>query len=288
MLKEVTGSLNLKPGYIFLDATLGGGGHAKEVLKKIMPGGTLLGIDADPITLKVAEINLKSYGSAVRLINDNFRNLDRILTKENINSLDGAMFDLGVSSYQFDDGARGFSIKNDGPLDMRMDPRINLTAYDIINEYTERELEDLIKNFGEERFFKRIAKYITAERSIKPISTTGQFACVIHKAVGSKYRKSKIDPATRTFQAIRIAVNDELGALEEALKKVLGWLKVGSRIGVISFHSLEDRIVKNLFKGYAGLGIINIITKKPITPSHEEIISNPRSRSAKLRVAERI
>lgn len=288
MLEEVVGSLNLKHGAVVVDGTVGGGGHSLQILKMIAPGGRLIGIDADPDALKIAQVTLKDFNGSFTLVNDNFRNIDRILSKENIKDVDAILLDLGISSYQIEDPLRGFSIKHDSRLDMRMDRGAKRTAYDIINRYSERDLSGLIEKYGEERFHNKIARYITHERQKKSIETTGQLASLIRRAVGYRYRNSRIDPATRTFQAIRIAVNDELGSLEEGLKSALFWLKEGGRIAVISFHSLEDRIVKNLFKGYKELGILKIITKKPLTPSRDEIFNNPRARSAKMRVAERI
>lgn len=288
MIDEVISSLNLRPGYIVLDATIGGGGHAREILKKISPGGRLIGLDADESALKIAAENLKEFAGSFTLINENFRNLDRALAKENIKSLNGVLLDIGVSSFQLDDKDRGFSIKEDGALDMRMDKGLKVSAFDIINRYKESDLSDIIYKYGEERFARRIARRIADERFKKPIETTGELAAIVRRAIGAGHKRFRIDPATRTFQAIRIVVNDELGALEEGLKKAVSWLDVGSRVAVITFHSLEDRIVKNLFKGYAGLGVLKIITKKPIGPGEEEMAANPRSRSGRLRVAERI
>jgi len=288
ILKEAIGALNLKPGGVVLDATVGGGGHASEILKRIMPGGRLIGIDADETALSIAENALRGCKGSFKLIHENFRNLDNVLLKENIKSLDAILFDIGVSSYQLEDPSRGFGIKQDSRLDMRMDSRLKMTAADVVNRFKEKELSEVIKRFGEERFHNRIAAYIVEERAKKPIETTHELAAIIRKAVGSRCRKSRIDPATRTFQALRIVVNDELAAFEEGLKKAVSWLAIKGRIAVISFHSLEDRIAKNLFKGYASLGILKIITKKPLRPSDKEIESNPRSRSAKLRVAERM
>jgi 16S rRNA (cytosine1402-N4)-methyltransferase len=288
MLDEAISSLNLKPDYIVLDATVGGGGHSREILKRIMPGGKLIGLDADEAALKRAAENLAEFAGNFKLVNENFRNLDRALAKENIKSLNAVLMDIGVSSFQLDDGERGFSIKNDAKLDMRMDRRLTTSAYDIINRYKEADLSDIIYRYGEERFSRKIARRISEERKLKPIETTTHLAEVVRRAIGPGHKKFRIDPATRTFQAIRIAVNDELGALEEGLKKAVSWLDVGARIAVITFHSLEDRIVKNLFKGYAGLGVLKIITKKPIGSSEEEIAANPRARSGRLRVAERI
>jgi len=288
MLEEAIKFLDLKPGDCVLDATTGAAGHAGEMIKAIMPGGKLIGLDADISVLAEAEKKLADHKGSYKLFNINFRDADKVLMEEGINSIDGALFDLGVSSYQLDNESGGFSIKHNSRLDMRMDKRLKVTAYDIVNQYKEKELSDIIEKYGEERFHNRIARHIVAGRKERPIETTFELAEIVHKAIGYKNRKSRIDPATRTFQAIRIAVNDELGSLEEALKKIVSSLDLGARVCVISFHSLEDRIVKNLFKGYAGLGILKIITKKPVQPSHEEIVSNPRSRSAKLRVAERM
>jgi 16S rRNA (cytosine1402-N4)-methyltransferase len=288
LLDKAVGYLNLSKGAVVVDATIGGGGHSEEILKKILPGGKLIGIDADRNALAIAGERLKNFSGSFTLINDNFRNIDRILKKENIKNADAVLMDVGISSYQLDDASRGFSIKSDSRLDMRMDQSSGITAYDVVNEYKEDKLSEIIEKFGEERFHNRIARFIKDAREEKAIETTGELAAIIKRAVGYKYRNLRIDPATRTFQAIRIFVNDELGALEEALKSAIFWLKPGGRIVVISFHSLEDRIVKNMFKGYAKLGVLKIITKKPLVPEHEETIKNPRSRSAKLRVAERI
>lgn len=288
MLKEIISSLELKRGAVVVDATVGGGGHSSQILKKIIPDGRLVGIDADPDALIIAAHTLKDYTGNFTLVNDNFRNIDRILSKENIKDVDAILMDLGISSYQLEDANRGFSIKQESRLDMRMNSRSGITAYDIINRCSEKDLSEIIEKYGEERFHNRIARYISESRRNKPIETTRELAGIIHRAVGYRYRNLRIDPATRTFQAIRIRVNDELGSLEEGLKKAIFWLKPGGRIAVISFHSLEDRIVKNLFKGYSGLGVLKIITKKPLTPSQDEIFDNPRARSAKMRVAERI
>ena len=288
MLDEVVSSLNLKPGHVVLDATIGGGGHAGEILKRIMPGGRLIGLDADDEAIKIASENLKEFAGSFKLINENFRNLDRVLSKESIKSLNAVLLDIGVSSFQLDNKDRGFSIKGPAPLDMRMDRRLTLSAFDIINRYKESDLSDIIYRYGEERFARRIARRIARERSARPIETTADLSEIVRRAIGSRKKYFRIDPATKTFQAIRIVVNDEMGALEEGLKKAVSWLDIGSRIAVITFHSLEDRIVKNLFKGYAGLGVLKIITKKPLGPSPEETAANPRSRRGRLRVAERM
>ncbi|MFA5256215.1 MAG: 16S rRNA (cytosine(1402)-N(4))-methyltransferase RsmH [Candidatus Omnitrophota bacterium] len=288
LLNKTVSYLNLSKGAVVVDATVGGGGHSEEILKNILPDGRLIGIDADPDALVIAGERLKSFSGYFTLVNDNFRNIDRILKIQNIKNVDAVLLDIGISSYQLDDASRGFSIRSDASLDMRMNRGSDITAYDVVNKYKEDKLSEIIEKFGEERFHNRIARFIKDARQRKPIETTGELAAIVTRAVGYKYRNLKIHPATRTFQAIRIYVNDELGALEEALKSAIFWLKTGGRIAVISFHSLEDRIVKNIFKGYSKLDVLKIITKKPLIPEREEVIENPRSRSAKLRVAERI
>lgn len=286
MLSEAVGHLNLMPGYTALDGTAGCGGHASLILDRIQPGGRLIGIDADASAVDIARDAVKSFGDSCKIVNDNFRNLDTVLEAEGIQGLDACLLDLGVSSIQIDDGARGFSLQHDARLDMRMDPRSALSAWDVINRYRESDLFEIIRDYGEERYARRVARYIVQSREESPIDTTAQLRQLCHRAVKGKW--GRIDPATRTFQAIRIEVNDELGALEEGLKKAVDRLNPGRRIAVISFHSLEDRIVKNTFRSYAASGQLKIITKKPLTASHEETVRNPRSRSAKLRVAERI
>lgn len=287
MLEEVISSLNLKPGDIALDGTIGGGGHAIEILKRIEPGGLLIGLDADASAVKISEERLKSFGRSVRIVNENFRNMDAVLSGEGIGKVDAVLLDVGISSFHLEDGSRGFSIQRDGPLDMRMDPRIALSARDIVNRCRENDLSDMIMKFGQERFHRRIARRIAEERVKRPIETTGELKEVIYRAVGGRRGYMKIDPATRTFQAIRIVVNDELGALEEGIAKAVSLLKPGGRICVISFHSLEDRIVKNSFRDYSSRGSLKVITKKPLRPTDAETASNPRARSARLRAAER-
>lgn len=286
MLGEVISSLNLKPGHIALDATAGGGGHATEILKRIMPGGILIALDADASALKIARETLGTTGSPFKLFNENFRNLDRILESEGIGKLNACLFDVGVSSFQLDDGERGFSMQLNARLDMRMDPRLKTSAWDVVNRYREEDLSRIIWDYGEERYARRVARYLVAAREENPIDTTEQLRSIVRRAVKGKW--GRIDPATRTFQAIRIEVNDELTALEEGLNKAIDRLARGGRIAVISFHSLEDRIAKNVFKAAALGGIVSIITKKPIMATAEETAVNPRSRSAKLRIAERI
>lgn len=289
MLGEVIRSLNLKPGYITLDATIGGGGHAIEILKRIEPGGLLIGFDADASAVHIAGERLKEFGPSLRVVRANFRELDAHLLKEGVRQIDAALFDVGVSSFQLDDPSRGFGLKAlDARLDMRMDDRLTVSAYDIVNTYDESELSDIIDRFGEERFHKRIARRVVEERAKHPIETTARLREVICRAIGRGRGSGKIDPATRTFQALRIAVNDELTALEEGIKQAVTWLRPGARIAVISFHSLEDRIVKQLFKGFGSLGMLTVVTKKPLRPSDNEVAQNPRARSARLRVAERL
>lgn len=288
LLDEVLGYLDLKPGCAVLDATLGGAGHAKEILKRITPGGTLIGIDADRAAIDIARETLKSFEGFFKLFNGNFRYLDELLAEEKGIKFDAELFDLGISSYQMDDGRRGFSIRYDAPLDMRMDTRLAVTARDLVNALKEDELADIIARFGEERFFRRVARKVAEARAKKPIETTGELASIIRRAVGARAGRNRIDPATRTFQALRIAVNDELPAIKEGIRKAVSMLKSGGRICVISFHSLEDRIVKNMFKDFARDDLVKILTKKPVRPERDEVARNARSRSAKLRAAERV
>lgn len=288
MLDEVLGFLDLAPGKTVLDATLGAGGHSKEILKRIIPGGMLLGLDADPAAVDRTRGFLKDFTGSFKLVNENYRRLGEVLDRTGVEKIDAALFDIGVSSYQMDEGFRGFSIKNPGPLDMRMDPAQGISARDLVNRLREEELSGIIKDFGEERFYRRIARAIVECRRAHKIETTEELASIVHKAVGWRYQRGRLDPATRTFQAIRIAVNDELAALNEALEQVVERLREGGRIAIISFHSLEDRIVKNKFKDYSAGGLVRILTKKPVRPTDKEAADNPRSRSGRLRVAERI
>jgi len=288
MLHEAISSLGLKPGDKVLDATIGGGGHSIQILKRIQPGGLLIGIDADASAVTIARDTLKDFSSSCILVHANFRDLDKVLSENGIPVLNAALFDVGVSSFQLDEAARGFSLQQDGALDMRMDRELASSAYDIVNRLREQELAGILEKFGEERYHRRIARAIADARSRQPIVTTFELKNVVHRAVGHLYRKQKIDAATRTFQALRIAVNDELGALEEGIQKAVAKLTPGGRICVIAFHSLEDRIVKNSFRRFAGSGDLKIITKKPLRPSDAETVTNPRSRSARFRVAEKI
>jgi len=286
LLEEALFFLNPAPGKVIVDATIGLAGHAKEIVQKISPGGTLIGIDRDSESLKIAHERLKSFQGMFKLINENFRNLKEILKSIGIEKVDGVLLDLGVSSLQLDRGDRGFSIKNNGPLDMRMDKDQVLTAKDLVNSLREDELSHLIRDFGEERFHRRIAGNIVNMRRKNQIKTTGELAEVIIASIPYSRRHGRIHPATRTFQALRIKVNDELCALEEVLKGLPHILKNGARACVVSFHSLEDRIVKNIFRELAKEGLFRILTKRIVTAGEKEIFENPRARSAKLRAIE--
>lgn len=300
LLKEAIELLNCKSSGIYIDCTVGAGGHAEKILELTSPDGKVVGIDQDEDILKIAEGRLKRFGERVRLMHGNFSDIKGIMKDE---KADGILFDLGVSSYQLEDRERGFSFMSDAPLDMRMDKKAGITAADIINRSSERELSDIILKYGEERFAKRIASFIVREREKKAITTTLQLSNIITKAIPARFHPRDIHPATRTFQALRIAVNRELEILEKSLQNAVDILKPKGRMCVISFHSLEDRIVKRTFqrleKGcicppkipVCQCGIkpsVRIITKKPVAPTEKEINANPRSRSAKLRAAEKL
>jgi len=288
MADEAIDFLKLRKGSVILDATVGCAGHAEKILEKISPGGFLIGIDADRESLAIAEERLKNFERAsYSLLHGNFRDIDRLFEKLNIKHIDGALFDLGISSYQLENPERGFSFGRSGFLDMRMDNSNSLRAYDVVNRCKREDLENIIREFGEERYFRRIAGAILEERKTRSIETTKELADLITRAVGGKYRSQKIHPATRTFQALRIAVNDELKSLEGAISKVWNFLNCGARACVISFHSLEDRIVKRSFKELAKNERALILTKKPVVPSEDEKRENARSRSAKMRAAEK-
>lgn len=288
LLQEVIHFLNPQPGRIIIDATIGAAGHAEDILRRISPGGTLIGIDKDSESLKIAHERLRPLNDSFKLINKDFRNIRQILQDLHIGEVDGILFDMGISSIQVETAERGFSIKNPGPLDMRMDRNQKLTAKDLVNNLSETELSLLIRDFGEERFHKRIAKKIVKERRGREIQTTVELAEIVSRALPYSKGRERIHPATRTFQALRIRVNDELSAIEEALKESACVLKKDGRLCVISFHSLEDRIAKNVLKELGIKGVFRILTKKPVRPGTTEILSNPRARSAKLRAAEKI
>jgi 16S rRNA (cytosine1402-N4)-methyltransferase len=298
LLDEVLAGLQPQRGGYFVDCTVGLGGHAAAILERISPSGRLLGIDADPEAIKISQDKLSDYGEAVTLVNDNFVNLEAICRRYHFHPVDGILFDLGVSSLQLDTAERGFSFHLDAPLNMRFDPGQGLTASDIVNSFSEQELAKLIEKYGEERHSRRIARYIVQNR---PIATTVELARLVEQALGGK--RAKIHPATRTFMALRIAVNSELQNLELALKQTINLLRPGGRLTVISYHSLEDRIVKQFMRDAASgclcppgtvicrcghTPTLKLISRKVIKPTSLEIESNPRSRSSKLRIAERL
>src|SRR3989338_168910 len=293
MRQEALKALNLKPGQTIVDATIGTAGHSLEILKAISPGGRLIGIDRDEDALVIARERLAEFNPSTRLRIDiargDFRDINKILSGLKVKKIDGILFDLGVSSYQLDSKERGFSFRYDAPLDMRMDKTSYILAYDLVNNLTEKEISDILWMFGEERWHNRIARHLVRERSHSPVATTGQLRDIVLRAIGRPFSPGqRIHPATRTFQALRIAVNRELEALEEALRAVPELLKKNGRVCVISFHSLEDRIVKHNFKENSLKGIYRIITKKPLEAGDDETAQNPRSRSAKMRAASKI
>ena len=302
LLHETVDGLNVRPDGIYVDATLGGGGHASEVCRRLSGTGRLIGIDQDADAIEAAGRRLEGFGEKVTIVRSNYRDMKPELHRLGIDGVDGITLDLGVSSYQLDTADRGFSYRMDAPLDMRMDQRQKMTARDIINGYSEAELFRVIRDYGEDRFAKNIAKHIVAEREKKPIETTGQLNEIIRHAIPMKIQKTGGHPSKRTFQAIRIELNHELEVLRDSLDEMIDMLHPGGRICVITFHSLEDRIVKSAFRrnenpctcpshfpvcvcGKVSKG--KVITRKPILPSEEEMESNPRSKSAKLRIFER-
>jgi 16S rRNA (cytosine1402-N4)-methyltransferase len=302
MLNEVLDGLKIKEDGIYLDGTLGGAGHSIEIVKRLK-SGKLIGIDQDDNALDKAKEVLADYHDRVILIKNNYENIDLLLNELKIDGIDGILLDIGVSSHQFDEVSRGFSHNQDAPLDMRMDMKQDLSAWDVVNKYSLDELNDIIFNFGEERWAKRIAEFIVEERSLKSIDTTLELVSVIKKAIPKKVRMEGHHPAKKTFQAIRIEVNRELEVLEKSIEKMIKHLNPGGRLAIITFHSLEDRIVKESFKEMNKDCIcppqlptcicdkqreIKIITRKPIIPTAEEIKLNPRARSAKLRIAEKL
>jgi 16S rRNA (cytosine1402-N4)-methyltransferase len=302
LLREVLNFLGVVPGGIYADCTLGGGGHSYEILRISSPGGKLIGLDRDRDAVAAASQKLSQFRGRATLIHSDFVYLPGILDDLDVKQVDGILYDLGVSSYQLDNPERGFTYMQDAPLDMRMDRNSGLTAADLVNSAPEKELVKIIRDYGEERFAGRIASFIARERAREPIATTGRLAEIVKRAIPARYRREGPHPARRTFQAIRIAVNNELGALAGALREAVDRLKPGGRVCVITFHSLEDRIVKQSFREMAqrctcpkdfpvcACGrkpLLKIIRPGGITPSAEEMEENPRSRSARLRVAER-
>jgi 16S rRNA (cytosine1402-N4)-methyltransferase len=288
LVEEVMNLLRCEAHKTYVDATIGGGGHALEILKRTSPDGIVIGIDWDEEAIAEARGALVTFGDRIKILRENFVRLPDLLEALNISEVDGILLDLGLSSLQLEKKERGFSLKGEGPLDMRMDRRIDRTAADLLNGLSFQELESTLREFGEERWAKRIAKTILREREEKPIGTTQELRKIVHRAIPGRFHSRKIDPATRTFQAFRIRVNEELENLRRILETGWTFLKRGGRICVISFHSLEDRMVKETFRRLDTDGVMRGITKKPITPSEEEKQRNPRSRSAKLRCAERV
>lgn len=288
MCKEALDYLNLSPGKIIVDATIGTAGHAQAILERISPGGRLIGIDRDPESLAIASQRLNNFAGACEFIHSNFIDIDTVLEKLNIKKIDGILFDLGLSSFQLENPKRGFSFQYEGPLDMRLDRSSCISAYDLVNNLTQEEISRLLWNFGQERWHNRIARHLVREREKHPISTTQELKDIIAQAVPYGYRHYRIHPATRSFQAIRIAVNRELETLEIAISKAVQMLNRKGRICVISFHSLEDRIAKLSLRIFSTRGELRIITPKPLTPTEDEVRQNSSSRSAKLRVAEKI
>ncbi len=285
MVEEVMAYLKCEPGHTYVDATLGGGGHASEILERSSPDGMLIGLEWDEDALSEAKKNLLPFGDRVRILRENFVHLPDLVKTD---SADGVLLDLGLSSIQLENEKRGFSFKGAGPLDMRMDQGMDETAGDLVSTLSQERLESILSWYGQERWAKRIARAIAQERGQEPIRTTQALREIVHRAIPRRFHSRRIDPATRTFQALRIQVNDELENLERVLQT--GWkiLKKGGRMCVISFHSLEDRLVKEAFRTLEKQGEMLVLTKKPVTPSEEERARNPRSRSAKLRCVERM
>ena len=302
LLWECIDALNIRPNGIYLDGTLGGGGHSLEICRRLT-NGRLIGVDRDEVALEAAKKRLSRHARKVTLVHDNFENIALILDALNLDKIDGMLFDLGVSSPQLDDGSRGFSYMADAPLDMRMDQGSSLTAYEIVNNYPKDELRRILYEYGEERYAPQIAAAIERVRSDRPIETTLELVDIIKSAMPERALREKQHPAKRSFQAIRIAVNDELGAVETVMKKAVPLLNPGGRLAVITFHSLEDRIVKNAM-AEAAKGCtcppsfpvcvcgkkpqVRIVTRKPIVSGEEELERNPRARSAKLRICEKL
>lgn len=304
LLEETINSLNIKPDGIYVDGTLGGAGHAARVVEKLSGKGRFIGIDQDEDALCAAKEKLSRYNDKVHIdiVKSNYKDMVNVLKSLNIEKVDGILLDIGVSSYQIDTVERGFTYKEDGPLDMRMDKSSSFSAKNVVNEYSEMELFRIIRDYGEDKFAKNIAKHIVQKRAEKPFETTGELIEAIKAAIPAKVRANGGHPAKKTFQAIRIEVNKELEVLENSIDEMIDALADGGRLSIITFHSLEDRIVKNKFRenenpcicppnfpvcvcGRKSKGIV--ITRKPIVPSDEEINENKRSKSSKLRVFER-
>ena len=303
MLREVIDGLNVKENGTYIDATVGGAGHSIEIAKLLNADGLLIGIDQDPEALKAAAKKLSGFECSVKLVSSNFSDIADVVDHVGAEHVDGILMDIGVSSYQLDESSRGFTYREDVPLDMRMNPSVEITAAYIVNEEPEDKLCQIIGQYGEERWAARIAKFICERRKEGPIATTGELVDIIKAAVPKGARQEGIHPARRTFQALRIAVNDELGSLERGIKGAVKVLGSEGRLAILSYHSLEDRIVKQTFKQMeepctcprempvciCGLKpVIRVITRKPELPSDAEIERNPRARSAKLRIAQKL
>ena len=301
LLNETIDGLNIKPDGIYVDGTLGGGGHAYEACRRLGEKGSIVGIDQDAAAIEAASARLKDFGEKVTIVRSNYCDMKSKLHELGIDKVDGIVLDLGVSSYQLDTAERGFSYREDAPLDMRMDTRQKMTARDIVNDYTEADLYRVIRDYGEDKFAKNIAKHIVQARAVKPVETTAELSEIIRASIPMKFQKKSGHPAKRTFQAIRIELNRELDVLRDSLDDMIDLLNPGGRLCIITFHSLEDRIVKSAFRknenpctcppdfpvcvcGKKSKG--SIITKKPILPSEEELEYNSRSKSAKLRIFE--
>lgn len=302
LLNETVDSLNIKPNGIYIDGTLGGGGHAYEVCKRLGEHGRFIGIDQDAEAIEAAGLRLAEFGDKVTIVRSNYVDIDNILKSLNISKVNGIMLDLGVSSHQLDTVERGFSYKENAPLDMRMDVRNPMTAKDIVNNYSEMELYRVIRDYGEDKFAKNIAKHIVNARKEKEIETTYELNDIIKAAIPMKMRVNGGHPAKKTFQAIRIELNNELEVLNNSIDKMIDLLDDGGRLSIITFHSLEDRIVKTRFRNNENPCICppdfpvcvcgkkskgKVITRKPIVPSEQEIVENKRAKSSKLRVFER-
>ena len=303
LLNETIEHLSICPNGVYVDGTLGGGGHASRICEKLGHHGLIIGIDQDEVALKAAEQRLDKYSLRKIFIHDNFLSIKNIVRNLGLKGVDGIVLDLGVSSHQLDEASRGFSYMQDADLDMRMNQSQGFRAENVINEYDQENLYRVIKDYGEEKWAKRIAEFIVAERAKGPIKTTGELVDIIKKAIPASARREGPHPAKRAFQAIRIEVNNELGILEQTIKDCGEILNERGRLCIITFHSLEDRIVKNCFKELSvsckcpkeypvcicnGKSIFHVVTRKPIVPSNEELEINPRSRSAKLRVVEKV
>ncbi len=287
LLNESMEILQPKSGGIYLDLTFGGGGHSEQILRLSSPDGIVVAIDQDAFAIEKAQKLKETYQERLKIIKANFSKCYSTLVDMGFSAFDGIIMDIGVSSFQLEDPSRGFSFLKDGPLDMRMDQNNPLNAKVIVNKWSRFEIENIIRHFGQERFAKRIALKIEEKRKISPIETTLKLASIVKEAVPAYFYK-KIHPATKTFQALRIVVNSEIDNLKEGLMNAIKLLKVNGRLVVISFHSLEDKVVKETFKSYYQQNIVSILNKKPIVPSQEEIETNPRARSAKLRSIEKI